>query len=284
MNLQLAPYVLLVVLAGPTLDDQLPVHESRHYIIRTDLPPDRAAEIGRLMDATGQEYANRFRGFSGMVRRKPTVNVYSTREAYLAAVARACGEPNTHARGILCAADETVYTYDGDDLAATLKHECFHQFAHKVVGGALPAWLNEGLAEYFEEGVFDEKTKRLTLGAVPTWRLALLRAAREKHALFPIDRLMKLDSASWKDNMQDDRGAIQYSETWLLCHFLIHGDSGKYLPFFETFLRHLDKGLDGDTAFKRVFGNDTTALEQKLADYLAALKPTDAPRKDDKDK
>lgn len=276
----LATCITLTVLFGPTADADLRVHESRYYIIRTDLSPQRAADIGHLMDATGKEYAERFRGFRGVVRRKPTVKVYATREAYLAAVARACGEPNVNARGIHCTADDMVYTYDGDHLDATLKHECFHQFAHFVVGGALPPWLNEGLAEYFEEGVFDEKTSRLTLGATPAWRVALLRAARGKQALFPIDRLMSLARTEWNDNMQDDRGVVQYSEAWLLCHFLIHAEQGKFRPHFETFLRHLDQGLDGDTAFKRVFGNDTAVLEERLGEYLAGLRPTDADAKD----
>ena len=36
----------------------------------------------------------------------------------------------------------------------TVQHEGFHQFAHVVIRGDLPIWVNEGLAEYFGEAVF----------------------------------------------------------------------------------------------------------------------------------
>ena len=42
----------------------------------------------------------------------------------------------------------TAYTWH------TVQHEGFHQFAHAVIGGDIPTWLNEGLAEYFGEALF----------------------------------------------------------------------------------------------------------------------------------
>ena len=39
-----------------------------------------------------------------------------------------------------------------DSLRRTLQHEAFHQFAHTVISPDTPVWLNEGLAQVFEEG------------------------------------------------------------------------------------------------------------------------------------
>lgn len=261
-------------------DPGLTVYESRYYIVETELSPKRAEYTARVMDATGKEYARRFEGFRGVVRQKPRVRVFADRERYLAAFVKACGEPNIHTRGIFCRLDGIVYTFEGDDLEPILRHECFHQFASLTIGGRLPKWTNEGLAEYFEEGIFDETSGRLELGAVPGWRLGLLRDARQDNALFPIDRLMHLGAREWNDNMGARRGRVQYSQVWLLCHFLVHGDGGQYTPLFDRFLHLLDQGLDGDTAFKRVFGADTGPLDGKLDEYLQKLEPSEpAPKR-----
>ncbi len=268
--------VLTLASAGVQPNTVLWAHESKYYVVKSNLPTERAEYIGRVMDATGKEYARRFQDFRGVIRQKPQVKVYSNRDQYLSAVARACGEPNVHARGIHCGIDGIVYTYDGDGLERILKHECFHQFAHVVIDGSLATWTNEGLAEYFEEGLFDEQSGELKLGAVPAWRLELLRQAQQQDTLIPIDKLLYLSGQEWEDNMAGKRGAVQYSQAWLLCHFLVHAEDGKYRPLFEEYLHHLDRGLDPDSAFKRVFGPDTKPLEGKLNDYIRKLKPCGA--------
>lgn len=266
-------FLLCMMPAVAAGNGQLSRCESTYYLIETNLGFDRAKFIGRVMDATIKEYDRRFRGFRGVVRRKPVVKVYATQAQYLQAFARACGEPSVNSSGVHCGLDGIVYTYDSKQLERTLKHECFHQFVHMVIDGRLPPWLNEGLAEYYEEGVFNEKSGRLSVGAVPAWRLRLLRAAQTKGARFRVDRLMKITRPEWHEHMDDDRGHIQYSQAWLLCHLLIHGDNGRYADPFERFLRHIDKGLDADSAFKRVFGADPGPLQEKLDEYLRVLKP-----------
>src|SRR5438093_11038290 len=41
-----------------------------------------------------------------------------------------------------------------DGLWRTLQHEAFHQFALRAIGPQLPVWLNEGIAQIFEEGLW----------------------------------------------------------------------------------------------------------------------------------
>ncbi len=264
--------------AAPSVTVRLTRYEFKYYRVETDLRAAQAKFIGTVMDATGKEYDRRFKGFRGSVRDKPLVRVFATKDQFLNAFARSCGEPNIHSAGIYCGRDGVVYAFQQAGLAQLLMHECFHQFVHRVISNPLPSWLNEGLAEYFGEGVFDRKSQRLGLGAVPAWRIELLNNARSQRALLPLDKLMRLTYREWSDNMADDRGPIQYSQSWLLCHFLIHGDGGKYQDMFDKFLHRIDDGLDWDTAFKRIFGTDTQALERSLATYLRTLKPAPAQR------
>ncbi len=246
--------------------------ESRYYIIETNLSPERAAFVGKVMDATGKAYHGMFRGFRGSVRQKMRVRVFATKEGYLAAFARFCGEPIENSRGIYCTADRAVYAYDGDGLERILKHECLHQFVDHVIGGPLPTWTNEGLAVYFEEGTIDEGSGQLGLGRVPAWRLKVLRAAQKQGTWIPVGRLLTISGQEWSDTLRQGSALVQYSEVWLLCHFLIHGEGGAYTKLFERYLGLVDEAVGGEPAFKRVFGSDFAPLENNLRAYLDGLK------------
>src|SRR5208282_5455503 len=60
-----------------------------------------------------------------------------------------------------------------DALRRTLQHEAFHQFASVAIGKNLPTWINEGLAQVFEEGIWTGDG--FILGQVPPRRLRQLR-------------------------------------------------------------------------------------------------------------
>lgn len=271
-----SPPLMLLLLAFPDLHNRpppLPRYESRFYRIETDLPKDRAAWLGRFLDATGSEYHRRFEGFRGVVRTKPKVRIYAVREDFTRALERGSDAEVLawHIRGLFLHSDQTVYTYDGPDIEHTLKHECFHQFAALVVGGRLPQWANEGLAEYFAEGEFDEATGRLLLGRVPAWRVLALRDAVRKSRLIPMSDLVLCAPQEWNDRIAHESGSLQYVQAWALCHFLIHANERKYRPFFDQFLRHLDHGLDPASAFTRAFGADLAPLQVRYDEYLKSL-------------
>jgi len=261
----------------------LSTYESKYYIVDTDLPADRAKDIGREMDAAGKEYDRRFAGFSRKIQHKLRLKVYSTKERYVDELKRITyGGKNQFTNGRYNPTDETVYTFDGPQLEDVLKHECFHQFAHGVVGGSLPTWVNEGLAAYFEDGAFDDKTGQMRLGEIRPDRVKLLKAAAEGKALASVEQIMKITGSEWMDNMDTPRGSLQYAQAWALCHFLVHGDDGQYQTLFDAYLHEVDKGLDGDTAFKRVFGEDLKPLQTKYDAYVAhliAVTPLDEPDK-----
>lgn len=89
----------------------------------------------------------------------------------------------------------------------------------------------------------------------------------------PVAELIHLDGPQWNDNIADRSASQQYLQAWALCHFLIHAEGGKYRGFFDQFLRHLDQGLDPDSAFKRAFGENLAPLHDKYTAYLSDLQP-----------
>lgn len=260
---------IAIVLVAPDEAPALTRYESKFYIIHTNLPIQRAEMIGSVMDATGKEYDRLFKGFAGVVRQKPEVKVFATKEQYVAALKRAAFGGNFEfSGGVFNPTDEIVYIYDGKNLESGLRHECFHQFAHKVIGGRLPLWVNEGLAEYFADGVFIKGPNQLRVGDVPAFRRDVLRNAKEKGLLLSVKKLLTIGGHEWWENMSGPRGSVQYSQSLALCHLMIHADGGQYAGHFDKFLREIDKGNDGGSSFEKAFGRDITPLQARYDAYL----------------
>lgn len=264
--------VLIMAVSAESGSSKMAIYESKYYTLETNVSVDRAKFIGKVMDAAGKEYDRRFQSFSGKIKSKPKLKIFATREEYVAGMNKVLmGGSAEFTGGLFYPLDGYVYSFESKELEATLKHECFHQFVNTVVGGRLPTWTNEGLAEYFEDGVFDEKSGHMQIGAVHPRRVEWLRAAKEAKALFTVEEMLEIGGQDWHSNMGTARGPLQYAQAWALCHFLIHGDGGKYQDEFDAFLRHIDRGLDGDSAFKRVFGADRKGLQKRYGAYVDEL-------------
>ena len=100
-----------------------------------------------------------------------------------------------------------VYTFWGDRTAEDLRHELTHAVLHARLA-AVPLWLDEGLAEYFETGAAKEWLN------VPN-----LQRAREQLQQGWSPSLHRLEAMNDVANMTRD----DYTEAWAWVHFLLHG-------------------------------------------------------------
>ncbi len=94
-------------------------------------------------------------------------------------------------------------------LVRVMRHELIHAFLQSLGGGHVPAWLNEGLAQWHEH-------------EQPSRRTAAVERARAKlvgHELFPLEKL-RGTLATWQDPEEIARGYAQalalmaYIEQW----------------------------------------------------------------------
>lgn len=137
-----------------------------HYRIQTDLEPDLTADCARRMDVMFDEYARRFSGVADL-RHVPIFQVYLFRDRadYLKLV----GEQYQNTAGLFVPSRNFLAAFlEGqgrDALRRTLQHEAFHQFVHEALPNELPAWLNEGMAQIFEEGLWTGR--EFWIGQVP---------------------------------------------------------------------------------------------------------------------
>lgn len=245
--------------AGSLAAQQLAQYPTRYYILHTDLPPDGVREVAIRMTRIADEYIERTRGFSGVIRRQMPVYLYSDPEAYYAT-----GAPRTSGG-----------YFDGERLVALaqelgprtwhrLQHEAFHQFSHQVIRGELPMWLSEGLAEYFGEAVFTGDG--FTSGVIPQWRLKRVQETLAKKQFPPLSAMMQISMKEWNSEL-----AIRnYDQAWTMVQFLAHAEEGRYQQGLARFISSLSDNRPWQRAWNETFG-DVPTFEAKWKTYWEKL-------------
>lgn len=141
----------------------------------------------------------------------------------------------------------------------------YHEYVHLLVdntSGNVPAWFNEGLAEYYSS--FDiEEDRKAHLGELIPYHLEVLRSEK----LLPLRTLFAVDHYSPYYNENGKRGVF-YAESWALVHYLILGNGGQRLPQLGKFLQLIGANVPIDDAFKQAFQMDVESLEKELKKYI----------------
>lgn len=120
-----------------------------------------------------------------------------------------------------------VMAYWGDRVAEDLRHEVTHGYLHSVVP-AIPLWLDEGLAEYFE---VQPGSNGINLAHVRLLAEAY-RRDRWKPDLTQLENL--------RNNA--DLTQLQYAEAWLWVHFLLNSDAHSNKLLCQTLKQFRDAG------------------------------------------
>ena len=283
--LLVARVVFALVVAVGVVDRALAVDletiESEHYRFHTNLSPDELRPFARHMDTLHVEYTRRFRELIGRDRGRRKQNLYlvATQQDYLDVLADE-GIDGTGSGGMFftnrggSALATWVHHRSRRSVIQTLQHEGFHQFANEYLGRQLPLWVNEGLAVYFEQAALIKG--RLRIGIAEPHRIAAIQGALEADLAFPIQDLITITSEQWLANLHDPiRGSLQYTQSWSICYFLVHGDNGRYQAAFNRYLEFVAAGRLSDTAFRAAFQTGNyAALEARWREFVEQeLKP-----------
>jgi tetratricopeptide (TPR) repeat protein len=139
----------------------------------------------------------------------------------------------------------------------------FHEYVHLHLRDSVPrapAWLNEGLAEFYGHLQFNGSEALL---GVPLPYLYLLRSQE----LLPLATLFSVDHNSPHYNERDKSGMF-YGESWALVHYLMLGGSGRH-DQFKRFLQMVSRGDDATKALQDSFGMTLDTLEKELRAYVS---------------
>jgi hypothetical protein len=146
-----------------------------------------------------------------------------------------------------------VYAHWSDRVGEDLRHEVCHGYLHAVVP-AIPLWLDEGLAEYFEVPRGH--------GGLNQPHVDLLSDMMEHNHWQPnLPRLEALKSAG-------DMDQADYAESWAWVYFLLHSPPERR-ELLTTYLAEIhDKGGVGPLSARLPSQN---IQPRTLAEYLTAI-------------
>ncbi|MEM8783159.1 MAG: DUF1570 domain-containing protein [Planctomycetota bacterium] len=259
--------------AGRSATPTRHIFASHHYHIHTDLGREETVPFGRHMDAVYEAYLRRFAAFTPKQKQMMPLYLFRTESEYQAFLTD-MGIEARHSGGMFFVnhRGRGLATFvEGQSLSETygvLQHEGFHQFAWKYLGGDLPTWVNEGLAQYFEDAPL--VNGRLVVGATDRARLARVRAALDAGETLPLGTLFSLGEGAWGDAVHHDENhsGLLYAQSWSVVYFLIHGEDGRYRSAFQAFLRRVNKGVPGERAFAEAFGRNPREMQRRWAAYV----------------
>jgi len=138
----------------------------------------------------------------------------------------------------------------------------YHEYTHLLLSKAdwMPLWMNEGLAEYYQNT--DIREKEVFVGEPSTENVHLLRQNR----MLPLATLFTVDHTSPYYH-EENKGSIFYAESWALTHYIRVKDSQENTHRLSDYTTLLTQNVDAVTAATRAFG-DLKQLQSALEDYV----------------
>ena len=159
---------------------------------------------------------------------------------------------------------------------ATIVHEATHQLVYNSGlmqrYAAVPLWLSEGLAVYFETPDLGSTHGWREIGAVSSVSLAAFRESLAARAADSLESLLG-DDARLRDPRQ---AAVAYGEAWALTYYLIRSRREDFLAYLNA-LSQLPplQPVSADerfALFRSHFGRDVAALDGELIRYTLRIR------------
>jgi Protein of unknown function (DUF1570). len=141
----------------------------------------------------------------------------------------------------------------------------YHEYTHLQLaadGEWMPLWINEGLAEFFQNT--EIRNKDVVLGEASAYDILYLR----ENQLIPLPTLLRVDRNSPYYH-EDSKGSVFYAESWVLTHYLMITDSVNHVHRLPDYLKYVKNNDDPVVAAQKAFG-DLGRLELELKNYIRA--------------
>jgi len=272
---------LLCLIAVTAAAQDLKTYQSRHYLIHTSLKPEEVRAFGKHMDTVFVQFQDRFREFqSRSIPQMPLYLLRTENEYQKFMRSQDINASNTGGMFFYSPKSQGLATWvqgrSRSQAFQVLQHEGFHQFAFNYLGQELPVWMNEGLAQYFEDAII--VGDHMTTGHANARRVAQVQHALENKSQIDFAELIGLSTEDWNNNLRGDpdKAAMMYAQAWSVTFFLIHGEDERYQPNFARYLQKVSEGQESRLAFREAFGtSDMTPLARRWENF--AIKQTPDP-------
>ncbi len=268
--------LLACLLTSACPAENLRLLTSKHYTIHTDFDPALAQDMARRMDAMYAEFQRRLAEFKAPAAAPERFEVYLFEHKADYDKLTENRFPNTG--GIFMAGQRNLLAafledQGRDALRRTLQHEAFHQFAYAQISHELPIWLNEGLAQLFEEGIWTGG--QFLIGQAPPQRVRQLQTDLSAGSLIDFQSFLGQSDDAWAARLAGsaEAGGTQYNQAWAMVHFLAYSKP-EYRNRLRDMLSKLHDGQNRQTVFEQCFSNNYTGFQARFTDWAKQLQPT----------
>lgn len=143
----------------------------------------------------------------------------------------------------------------------------FHEYYHFVIQRnfpGMPAWMREGLPEFFSTYKADPANGRGIIGRPIENHVLWLRYEK----LLPLDQMLTQDGAMRILSGKDSRRiALFYAQSWALVHYLMIGDEARRQPQLKAYMDAVKRGLTTEQAFQTAFRMTFADMQRELKAY-----------------
>ncbi len=138
-------------------------------------------------------------------------------------------------------------------------HEFFHSLTTPYIPG-LPAWLAEGLADFY--GATEIDRAEASVGLPDESMIGVLKA----RPLLPFPALFQVDHSSPYYN-QRNKQLLFHAESWAVTDYLMVGDHGAHRPLLFDYIARIKDGAGALDAARAEFG-DLAKFEMEVTQYM----------------
>ncbi len=160
------------------------------------------------------------------------------------------------------------------DLGGVLAHEGWHQYFHHytVSWVPMPAWLDEGLGDYFYTAVREQgEDGGYTLGKLNDDRLRVIQTAFEEGTFARFEDILEFEQADYYSNAQ-----VYYAQGWSMVQFLMHHEDGKLRALIPKLIKDFKGSKNFRRSTEKAFkGRDLDELERQWVGWVLSTEAQD---------
>ena len=255
----LSLFVSLAVPAGAIAEPQWRMVRSPNFVVLGDAGEKPLQDVAMRLEQFRTALGRVLPGVE-LATPVPTVLVvFESSKSYEAFGPRREGRPVQAAGFFLAGPDVNYITLTLDSGHDGLR-VAFHEYSHLILHNwmaSVPAWLDEGLAEYYSTFQLATNGKSATIGLAIPHHAGLLR-----ERFMPLSDLLAVDRQSSVYNEGDQR-TLFYAGSWALTHYLLM-ETPKGDAKIARYLALVAGGETVDRAVQQAFEMPPAALERLL--------------------
>ncbi len=237
----------------PAVMAKLKQYPTRYYTVYSDLPTDDAQAAIAHITAVAEFFNELTKPYGGgKITTKYDVFVILDNKIYPAVGGEAYG----------CAWADRLCAHITKEFAFetwhVIQHEMLHQFVHAIASWDVAPWMDEGLSEYYGEGLWTGDG--VSAGVFPAHRFKRCIPSYSQGKFKPFKDIIAFKP--WPS------GVDNYDQALAMVHFFMNAQNGKYQKAVISYIKMTAAKAPPDVAFARCFGGNIGAVEKEFVQYV----------------